>query len=147
MLQKSKRSALIFSAVVVLCFTLVTALLRIALPYWRSGDLTTIVSNPEILSQPRLIGGLAIFALSFLLIQILIGWWWLHKFFGDDYFGRRGAIHWALFGVLLAALLALPDLLPGSQWEFVRLLFRYASPFPAFFLARWISGVKRNRIS
>ena len=144
MLQKSKRSALVLSLITVASFSLMTAVMDIALPYWLTGDITTIVSQPELLSQPDQLAGLFIFITFMLALLVLVGWVWLYKFFSEEYFGRRGALHWALFGGLLGLFIALPGLLFGERWPLLQQILRYASPFPAFFLARYLTGIKRN---
>lgn len=147
MLQKSKRSALILSVLAVLCFALMTALMDIALPYWLTGDATAIVSDPNLLSQPNQLSGLVIFLIVMLALLTLVGWAWINKAFGEDYYGRKGAWHWAMYGGLLGLFIALPHLLLQDRLDFLQHMWRYASPFPAFFLARWISGVKRTKKS
>ncbi len=144
MTARSKTGALGMSLAAVLPFTLASALLNILLPYLSTGDIRTIVAHPENLDQPgewlafSLLLAILLFALA------ACAAYWMYKFFGEAYYGRRGAWRWALFGASLALFIKLPDwLLPGNST-----VLRYAwfaiCLFLAFFLARWLVPLRKG---
>lgn len=136
-LEKSKISALLLSISGSLSFVLVSAFLNLLLPYWMSGDVHVMIENPESLSQPgNLLALASILLLAFFLLAGA-GAYWLYRFFGPAYFGQRGALRWALFGVFLALLLQIPIWMLPEQ-AILRGILQAAGVFVAFFLARWI---------
>lgn len=144
MLNKSRKSAVILSAAGVLSFTLVSAVLNLLLPYLLTGDVRTIVEHPERLSNPADLIALVLITLVALLALIASAAYWLYRYFGEAYYGGRGAARWAVFGALLALLIKLPDwLLPANLW-LVKDLFWVISPFLAFFAARLLFPLRRK---
>ena len=145
MLTKSKKSALLLSTLAVLSFTATSALVNILLPYWLTSDVRVVVENPERLSSPADVLALALITLIALLILIAAAAYWLYRFFGEAYYGRRGAARWALFGVLLALLIKLPDWLLSERLWLVKYAVYILSAFIAFFVARWLVPLKRKK--
>lgn len=144
MLDKSVRGAVLLSAIGVLAFALTSAVLNLLLPYLLTGDVRLVIAQPERLQQPGDLLALAGILGFFLLLLVGLGAFWLYRFFGEAYYGPRGAVRWALFGALLAPLLKLPDwLVPAGFW-LVRDILWVLSPFIAFFLARWLIPLKRR---
>lgn len=144
MLNKSRKSAVILSAVGVLSFSAVSAVLNLLLPYLLTGDLQVIVEHPERLSNPADWLALALITLFALLALIASAAYWLYRYFGEAYYGPLGAARWALFGALLALLIKLPDwLLPANLW-LIKDIFWVISPFLAFFAARALLPVQRK---
>jgi uncharacterized BrkB/YihY/UPF0761 family membrane protein len=143
MLAKSKRNAFMLSALTVLVFGFTSALVNILIPYLLSGDLHTIVAHPESLDEPTEI--IVMFVFVILLLSILTAIWafWLYRFFGECYYGLRGALRWALFASIFAVFLKVPDwLLPGNLRPLGDVL-RILSLFTAFFLARGLVSLKK----
>jgi hypothetical protein len=143
MATRSKQGALAMSLAATLPFTLTSALLNLLVPYLVSGDIHSVVANPENLDQPAEWLLLAVVLAALLAALTACAAYWIYKYFGEAYYGRRSAWRWALFGVFLAALIKLPDwLLPGSV-----AILRYAwfalCPFLAFFLSRWLIPVRK----
>ena len=143
-MNKSRKSAFLLSAAAVLSFTAASAVVNIVLPYLLTGDVHTIVENPERLSQPSQALALVAILSLFLLILIGLGAFWLYRFFGEAYYGLRGAARWAVFGALLAVLLKLPDWLSSEGSRLLKYAVLILSPFIAFFVARWLLPLKRN---
>ncbi|MFM8322965.1 MAG: hypothetical protein ACKOC5_18805 [Chloroflexota bacterium] len=142
MLPRSRQSALWLSLAAVLAFSLTSAILNLLLPYLLTGDVHSLVERPEALQQP---GGLLSLVLVLLVVEVvlaLIGWLWIYRYFGERYYGQRGLVFWALFGLLLALLLKLPDYLPGGGPAALTGAWRAISAFPAFFLARRLAGIR-----
>ena len=135
-LLKSKKSALILATIVVLSFSLTMAIFEILMPYWLNGSANSIVADPERLSQPGSLVGLSVFLIAILLILIFIGAFWLYRFFGERYYGRRGALRWALFGVMFALLMQGFDLIFGENLPVIKGVLQFLSVFGAFFLSR-----------
>jgi hypothetical protein len=143
--NKTRKSAFLLSAAAVLSFALTSAVLNIFLPYLLTGDVRTVIENPEHLSQPGQVLALAGILSLFLLILIGLGAFWLYRFFGEVYYGPRSAARWAVFGALLALLLKLPDwLVSEGLWLVVKYAIWILSPFIAFFVARWLLPLKRK---
>ena len=138
MLAKSKRSALVLSAITVLVFGLVSALVNILIPYLMSGDLHTIVAQPESLDESSEFTALLVVVALLLLILIAVGAFWLYRFFGERYYGPRGALRWALFGAIFAVCLKAPDWFLTDNLRSLGDALRILGLFLAFFLARWI---------
>jgi RsiW-degrading membrane proteinase PrsW (M82 family) len=136
-LEKSKISALLLSIAGSLGFVLVSATLNLLLPYWLSGDVHVVIANPDSLTQPGNLLALAIILLLAFALLAGAGAYWLYRFFGPAYFGKRGAVRWALFGVLLAFLLQIPIWVLPEQ-AIPRGILQALGVFAAFFLARWI---------
>ena len=136
-LAKSKTSAVLMSALAALSFSLVTAFLSILVPYLASGDIHTILENPESLSQPGSLAALIGIVVILFALLVSVGAAWIYRFFGEAYFGRRGALRWVLFGSLWAALRYVqtwffPDNpILETIWEIVGVL-------GSFFVARWL---------
>lgn len=137
-LAKSKSSAVILSALTVISFAILDGVLNILIPYWLTGDIHSIIANPDSLRQPGSLLGLIAFLIIILLLMIAIGAYWLYRFFGSKYFGPRGAFRWVIFGTLFALFLKLPDWLFSTNLWPLKLLFQFVGLFIAFFLARWI---------
>ena len=142
-MTKSTKSALLLSAAAVFSFAATSAVLNILLPYLLTGDVHTIIGNPERLSQPG--QGLVLTGMLSLFLPLLIGLgaFWLYRFFGEAYYGSRSAARWSVFGMLLALLLKLPNWLSADGLRLVKYAVWIASPFIAFFLARWLLPLKR----
>ena len=68
MLTRSPRSALILSIAGVLAFTLTSAFLNLALPYWLSGDIRSVIADPSSLSRPA-----DLLALAAILLAVAAG--------------------------------------------------------------------------
>ena len=137
-LAKSKQSALILSTVIVLSFTITTAVVDLLIPYLISGDIQTIVENPESLAQPGSILGLLAFLAIVILVLIAIGAYWLYRFFGERHYGRRSAVRWALFGISFALLVQALDLVFQGRLAILKGITQFLSIFGAYFLARWL---------
>lgn len=142
MLSKSKSSAVWMSAICVGSFSLVTGLVSILIPYLVSGNMQTVIADPTKLSKIEDILVLAGLLLALLLLLILVGAYWMYRFFGEGYYGNRGAARWALFGAFFALLMALPDWLLPDTWSPVIMLLKFLAVFAAFFLARKIIPVR-----
>jgi len=142
-LHKSKASAFILSAVIVLSFAVVSAVVDILIPYLVTGDVTAIIENPQALDSPGEFLALAAILAILLLILVAIGAYCLYKFFGEAYYGRSGAWRWGVFGAVFAAFVS------GAEWVFpeslwlLKGLWQFLSLFIAFFLARKIIPLKR----
>ena len=143
-MNKSRKSAFLLSATAVFSFVATSAVVNILLPYLLTGDVNTVIEHPERLSQPGQVLALLGILSLFLLVLIGLGASWLYRFFGEAYYGLRGAARWALFGVLLALLLKLPDWLFRDSLRLVKYAIWILSPFVAFFVARWLLPLKRK---
>ena len=141
---KSKRNALILSAITVLAFAVTGFILNILLPYWLSEDIHLIVANPESLSQPGSLVVLVLFLVIILGMMVAPGAFWLYRFFGEAHFGGNAPLRLALFGVLFAIFLKLPDWLLPAGWGVIRGVFQFAGLFAAYFLARWLVPLRRS---
>ncbi len=137
-LPKSKKSALILSTVIILSFTITTAIVDILIPYLVSGDISTIVENPEYLARPGSILGLLVFLAIIILVLIAIGAFWLYRFFGERHYGRRSAPRWALFGITFALLMQAMDLIFQGQMAILKGILQFLCIFAAYFLARLV---------
>lgn len=138
MLVKSRKSAILLSAFGVISFAFTSAVLNILLPYLLTGDVHVIIAQPERLQQPGELLALVGILGFFLMLLIALAAFWLYRFFGEAYYGPRGAARWALFGALLALLLKLPDWLLPDSMSLVREILWILSAFIAFFIARWL---------
>ncbi len=143
MLRKSLSSAILLSAVGVLAFTLTSALVNMLIPYWISGDFRAAIANPERLRNAGDVAALAALLLGAFLILVALGAYWLYRFFGEDYYGGRGAARWALFGALFALFIK------GSAWlpqglSLLKNLLWVVSVFAAFFIARRLIPLRRS---
>ena len=145
-LTKSKQSALALSAITVLVFFITGAFLNILLPYWLSGDVRAVIANPESLSQPGSLLVLLLFLVIILALMIALGAFWLYRFFGEAHFGERAPLRWALFGMLFAIFLKLPDWLLPDGWGILRGVMQFAGLFAAYFLARWAFPLRRDNL-
>lgn len=144
MLKKSKTSAFLLSAICVLSFALISALINILIPYLVTGDLQTVVSNPGQLSRVQDILILIGILLVLILGLVSIGAYWIVRFFGERYYGSTGAIRWALFGALFALFLAAPDKLLPENMYIIGYLLKFLAVFAAFFLARFLIPIKKT---
>ena len=144
MLTKSVKSAFILSAITVVSFSAMSALVTILIPYLLSGNIRVVIERPENLRTPEawavLVGLIAVL----LLILTGIGAFWLYRFFGERYYGPRGALRWALFGAIFALLLRLPDWLLPDSMNLLGYILDILDLFVAFFLARWLVPLERN---
>jgi len=136
---KSKRNALILSAITVLAFAVTGFILNIMLPYWLNR-----VSNPQNPFQTGGLGVLLLFMVIILAMMIALGAFWLYRFFGEAHFVGNAPLRWALFGVLFAIFLKLPDWLLPAGWGIIRVILQLAGLFVAYFLARWIVPLRRS---
>lgn len=126
------------SAITVLAFSIVNATENILVPYLLTGNLQTIVANPEDLTQPaNLIALVAVLAVL-LILMILIGSYWIYRFFGEKYYGTRGVVRWAVFGSLFAIFIMAPEWILPDDWRIVINLLKFISVFIAFFISRKI---------
>jgi len=142
MLTKSKSSALILSGIWLLSYVIASLVFQVWVPYWLTGVMPDLFSEPPGMAGPSYLlrfWGAVLLVLGF---QILIGGFCIYRFLGDGYYGRRGIIFWVLFAVLLATMFNLPRILLEERWAMQQRCWRMASVFPAFFLARWICGIK-----
>ncbi len=135
-LAKSKQSALILSAIIVLSFTITTAIVDLLIPYLISGDIHTIVEKPENLARPGNILGLLVFLAVVILVLIAIGAFWLYRFFGERHYGQRSALRWALFGVTFALLMQALDLVFQGRLAILKGILQFLCVFGAYFLVR-----------
>ncbi|HSQ25937.1 MAG TPA: hypothetical protein VLM80_02320 [Anaerolineales bacterium] len=124
------------SAITVLSFSIVNAAENILVPYLITGNLQMIVANPEELTQPANLIALVSILATLLIIMILIGSYWLYRFFGEKYYGVRGAIRWAVFGSLFAIFIMAPEWILPDHWRIVINLLKFFSVFVAFFISR-----------
>ncbi len=143
MLKKSRTGAFILSAITVLSFSLVTGLINILIPYLTTGDMQTVIADPTRLSKIEDFLQLGAILLGLLLVLTAIGAYWLYKFFGDGYFGGRGALRWALFGAFFALFIAVPDRFLPDNWQILGMILKFLGVFAAFFLSRLIVPVIR----
>ena len=141
-LAKSKRSAFILSVITVLSFTFTNAIVTMLIPYLLTGDVSRIIQNPERLNNPADIFGLVTILLIMLLILAAVGAFWLYRFFGEQYYGIRGAVRWALFGAFFALLMQTPGLLFSNLNRTLVYLWQFLSLFVAFFLTRWLVPIR-----
>ena len=144
MLNKSKKNAVILSCTIVFSFALSSALVNLLLPYLLTGNLRVIIENPENLNTPADYLSLVVLLVVVLGGLIAIGAYWLYKFFGEAYYGNKGILRWALFGVLFALLIKTPDWFLGERLPIIKNLLEFLSLFAAFFLARWIVPIQRK---
>ena len=135
---------MILSTIIVLSFSLISAIENILVPFTRTGDMQSVIANPENLSQPANIIALILILSILLIIMILIGAYWLYRFFGENYYGGRGALRWVIFGALFAFLMMVPEWFLPHQWRLIINLLKFASVFIAFFVARKIVPIKPN---
>lgn len=142
--KKDKKNAFLLSALTVLSYSITGAILNIWLPFWISGDIHTVVAQPESLRQPINLIGLILLILFGLLLLIAIGAYWLDRFFGEKYFGQGSRTRWVLFGFLFALLIKIPDWIFPQSWWVLQAVFKFAGLFAAFFLARWIVPLARS---
>lgn len=117
MLEKNKKSAILLSAITVLSFSTVNAIGNILIPYLTTGNLQVVIAHPENLRQPSNLIALILILGSLLLALVLIGAYWLDRFFGEKYFGVRGAFRWALFGALFALFMMAPQWILPDTWR------------------------------
>jgi hypothetical protein len=137
-LSKSKKSAFFLSGITVLSFSITSAILTILIPYWISGDIHAIIANPESLNDPTHLIALTFLLVLLLLILTGIGAFWLYRFFGETYFGKRGAVRWVLFGLTFACLLRGIDwVLNGKLWALEGIL-QILALFAAYFVTRML---------
>jgi hypothetical protein len=138
MLEKSKKSALILSCLIVFSFSLSSAALNILLPYLLTGNINVIIENPQNLSKWTDFLSLTIILLIIIAGLIVIGACWLDKFFGEEYFDNKSVLRWALFGAAFALFIKTPDWLFGENLSTIKFFLRLVGLFVAFFLSRGI---------
>jgi putative flippase GtrA len=146
-LKKDKKSAVYLASITVFSFAVTDAVLNLLIPYLISGDIHLVVANPESLHQPGVLLGLLVVLAIILAVLIGIAAFWLYRFFGEAYYGKRGAARWALFGFLFAVFLKLPEwFLPPNLWP-VRAILQFLGLFAAFFLARRIIPIRPSGLN
>lgn len=143
-LEHSKSSAFILSGITALSFTITGGLLNILVPYLLSGDASLLVANPLRPIQPADILALVAVLLAVLLPLIAIGAFWIYRYFGEAYFGQRGAVRWALFGFLFALALWLVNQIVPEGWWLLRIPLQVAGLLGAFFGARMMMPLVQN---
>lgn len=143
MLNPNRRGAFFLSAAGVLSFTGVSAILNLLVPYLVSGDIHTVVAEPDRLGEPANLIALVVVFVAALAALIAIGAYWLHRFFGPAYFGPRGAVRWVLFGSIFALLVKIPDWILPDGWWLVKNILLFLSVFAAFFTARGLVPIKK----
>jgi hypothetical protein len=142
-LVKSKSSALILSALTSLVFASVSATLNILLPFWLTGDVHSVIASPENLSEPGQVAALIGILFCLFVMLVGIGAAWLYRFFGEAYFGSRGAWRWMLFGLSFALLSQVGIwLFPENNW--MDWIWPIGSVVGAFFLSRWVIPLKKK---
>jgi hypothetical protein len=144
LLEKNKRSAIILSSATILSFVSADAILNLLIPYLLSGDIHTVVRDPENIKQPANLIGLILFLFMILTIFVLVGAFWLDRFFGVAYFGKRSSIRWSLFGLLYAFFLKIPEWIFLQDWWGFKIIFQLAGLFGAFFLSRWAIPIQHK---
>jgi hypothetical protein len=143
-LSKSWSSAVIMSSITVLSFCLVSAIENMLLPYLLTGDLQKIIAKPEKLNDTASLLALALFLVVVMLILIGIGAFWLYRYFGEAYYGLRGAFRWVLFGIFFAVLLQVPAWL-FPKLPILKYIWQLLSLFVSFGLSRWFIPITRVR--
>ena len=138
MLAKSKTNAFVLSAIAVLSFGATGVVVNILIPYLLSGDLRIVIERPENLRTPGDVAVMVGLVVLLLLMLAAIGAIWLYRFFGERYYGVRGALRWSLFGIIFALLLRLPDWLLPDSLHLLGSFLGILGLFVAFFLARWL---------
>jgi hypothetical protein len=135
-LTRSKKSALILSAVAVLSFTLTTALIDLLIPYLARRDTGAVLGNPAALSKPENLLAFFIFLAMLVGVLIAIGAFWLYRFFGERHYGPRGALRWALFGCFFALWIQALDWIFQGQLALLRYILQFLGIFATYFLTR-----------
>jgi hypothetical protein len=143
MVKKSRGAALAMSGSAVLSFTIASAIINILIPYLLTGDIRSIVENPQQLTRTDQIISLIVLIGILLLVLIGMGAYWLQRYFGESYFGWRGAARWILFGTFLAILIKIPAWFLAKQGWLLGYIWLGLSPFLAFFLARWLLPLRK----
>ncbi|MBN1148023.1 MAG: hypothetical protein JXA78_12265 [Anaerolineales bacterium] len=144
MLTKSVKSAIILSAITVISFSMSGAMVNMLIPYLTSGDICVVIESPQDLQSPGDVIALIGLVAGLLLILTGISAFWLYRFFGERYYGARGALRWAVFGAIFALLLWLPDWLFPESLRFLGHQLRFLGVLVAFFVARWLIPVERG---
>jgi len=143
-LEKSKGSSIALSCVTVLSFAATSAILDLLLPYLITGKASSVVEYPEKLAN---LGDALVLAglIAFLLLALIgIFAYFLYRFFGESYYGRRGGNRWALFGALFAVFFSAPQWLLPARFGLFITIWQILSFFLAFFLARKIIPLERK---
>ena len=141
LLTKSKFSAVILSLIAVLTFSIMGVFLNLLAsmlilnranpavhPSWQTLSLENIFIPTGII-------------VVLLIILTVIGAIWIYKYFGERYYGKRGALHWSFFGFILAVLVKLPTWILADRLWLLKYTWLAVSPFVAFFLARRITRI------
>ena len=128
-MQKSKKNALLISALTLLSFTLSAAVIDF---------LPGLVQGQPLVSQDANLPAIAGLLVFLFLAGTGLFAFFLYSYFGEAYFGRRGVLRWALFGCIFGALIGLPALFNAPEIVCLPLLWGLVSMLPAFFAARWI---------
>jgi hypothetical protein len=143
-LARNKTSAFILSSIAVISFSITSAFLNILLPSLLTGQAVALVSNTLRPIQAGDILALIAVLLATLLLLIGIGAFWIYRFFGEAYYGKRGAVRWALFGVFFALALELVDWITPEGWQLLKILLEIAGLLGAFFGARKVVPLARR---
>ena len=143
MLNKSKRSALLIGALIVVSFMLSMAVMTMLIPYLLSGDIHTVIEKPENLNTPGAVLSLAAVLLALTLLLIAISAYCLYRFFGQAYYGQRGALRWLLFSLGFPLIGWLPGaLFPGFR-GILSGIWQFSSIFLAYALSRWLIPLRK----
>ena len=137
---------MILSAITVVSFSSVNAIGNILVPYLITGNIQEIIANPESLNDPINQLALGLIVSILFIIMVIIGAYWLYRFFGEHYYGVRGAIRWALFGVFFAILMMALDWLFPAGWRLLINVLKFCSVFVTFFIARMIIPIKNGAV-
>lgn len=143
MLNKSKRSALLLSIIIVLSFTFSSAIVTMLIPYLLSSDIHTIIEHPENLNTSQALFSLAALLLILLLILIAVTSYSLYRFFGEAYYGQRGALRWFLFGISFPIIGRLPGMFFPNPNGSLAGLWQFLSIFLAYALTRKLIPLKK----
>jgi len=135
-LSKNKINAIIISAITVISFVLTSALVNIFLPNLFNQDRRPLLGEYQAVRNDTQTAEFAALTSVLLLIMVAILAFWLYRFFGEGHFGKRGAVRWALFGVLFALLLKIPNLFFSNRAPFITSAWGILSVFVAYFLGR-----------
>ena len=138
-LNKNKKSAIVLSVIIVLSFSLTTAIVDILVPVLFSDSYEyVVVRNTDTAPEPENIFGIAILIFLILIVLITIGAFWLYRFFGESHYGQRSAFRWSLFGIIFALLLQVFDLIFQENLPIIQGILQFLSVFAAYFISRFI---------
>jgi len=138
-LEKNKKSAIVLSVIIVLSFSLTTAIIDIVVPVIISDSYEYgLLSNTDRGSALENILGITLLISIILIVLITIGALWLYRFFGERHYGQRSAFRWSLFGIFFALLLQAFDLIFQENLPVIKGILQFLSVFPAYFISRFI---------